>query len=73
MNKTEALLREELHEERRQKKVLEEEVASLKKELEVRPKDRDEQCELLQNEVSQLRMISGELEGSDIALTLRRL
>lgn len=60
MNKTEASLREQLHEETRQRQVLEQEVVDLKAELEVRPKDRDEQCLLLQNEVGQLRMIASE-------------
>jgi len=65
MNKTEALLREELHEERRQKQALEQQVADLKAELEVRPVDRDEQCVLLQSEVAQLRMIAGELSSTE--------
>jgi centromeric protein E len=62
MDKNEAALREELHEERRQRQALERGITDLKAELEMRPLDRDEQCERLQMEVSQLRMIAGEFK-----------
>lgn len=61
-DKTSSKLQEELHLAELRNSELEDEVAQLKAELDIRPKDPDERVVALQQEVNQLRMIASDYE-----------
>lgn len=61
-DKTSSKLQEELHLAELRNSELEDEVAQLKAELDIRPKDADERVVALQQEVNQLRMIASDYE-----------